>query len=93
MIKKIMFSLLTTCATLCATPQAIVFDFGGVMTMEPNREAVVDFLRDSFNLSTEEFELVNQQKRIAVKAGKTDAEFWLQYAEDRKICLPRNWGA
>jgi len=91
MIKKVIFSLLTASATLSAAPQSIVFDFGGVMTMEPNREAVVHFLRTSFNLSAEEFEQVNQEKRKAVKAGKTDAEFWLQYAKDKKVCLPKDW--
>ena len=39
MMKKMMISLLTACATLSAAPEAIVFDFGGVMTKEPNREA------------------------------------------------------
>lgn len=91
MIKKVMFSLLTACATLSAAPQAIVFDFGGVMTMEPNREAVVHFLCTSFDLSAEGFEQVNQDKRKAVKAGRTDAEFWLQYAKDKKVCLPKDW--
>lgn len=91
MIKKVVLSLLTACATLSAVPQAIVFDFGGVMTMEPNREAVIHFLCTSFGLSAEEFEQVNQKKREAIKAGKTDAEFWFQYAKDRKICLPIDW--
>lgn len=91
MIKKILFSLLTASAALSAAPQAIVFDFGGVMTNEPNREAIVNFLRTSFNLSAEEFEQVNQEKRKAIKEGKTDAEFWLQYAKDKKIVLPEGW--
>ncbi|MBX9923365.1 MAG: HAD family phosphatase [Rhabdochlamydiaceae bacterium] len=91
MIKKVMLFLLTTCANLSAAPQAIVFDFGGVMTMEPNREAVVHFLCTSFNLSAEGFEQINQDKKKAVKLGKTDAEFWLQYAKDRKVCLPKDW--
>lgn len=91
MIKKFIFSLLTACTTLSATSQAIVFDFGGVLTTEPNREAVVNFLCTSLNLSAQEFERVNQQKRQMVKEGKTDQEFWLQYAKERKIALPKNW--
>lgn len=91
MIKKAIVSFLAACATLSAAPQAIVFDFGGVMTRQPNREAVVDFLRTSFNLSAEEFEQINQDKRKAIKAGKSDAEFWLQYAKDTNVCLPKDW--
>jgi|GEM_PF-5616797 len=40
MMKKIMISLLTACATLSAAPKAIVFDFGGVMTKEPTSFSV-----------------------------------------------------
>lgn len=91
MIKKLLFSLFTACATLSAAPQAIVFDFGGVMTNEPDRDAVVRFLCTSFHLSTEDFERVNQEKRRAIKSGKTDAEFWLQYAKDKNINLSNDW--
>lgn len=91
MFKKILFSLLTVYASLSASTKAIVFDFGGVMTTEPKREAVVQFLRLSFNLSAEEFEPINQEKRKAVKAGKSDAEFWLQYAKENNITLPKDW--
>lgn len=91
MYKKILFSLLTVCASLSASPKAIVFDFGGVMTTEPKREDIVHFLQTSFHLSAEEFDLVNQEKRKAVKAGKSDVEFWLQYAQENNITLPKEW--
>lgn len=91
MMIKIVISLLAICSALSASPQAIVFDFGGVMTLEPNREAVVQFLCSSFNLSKEGFAQVNLEKRKVVKEGRTDADFWLQYAEDRKICLSPDW--
>lgn len=91
MVKKVMLSLLTACSALSAAPQAIVFDFGGVMTAEPNREAVVHFLRTHFELSAEKFEQINQEKRKAIRAGKTDTEFWLQYAKDNNVYLPNDW--
>src|SRR5277367_14733 len=91
MMKKMMISLLTICSTLSAAPKALVFDFGGVMTKEQNREAVVQFLCKSFKLSPEEFELVNQEKRKAVKAGKKDQEFWREYAKQKNIPLPKDW--
>ncbi len=90
-MKKIMLSLLTACATLSATPQAIVFDFGGVMTKEPNRQAVVEFLCKSFELSAQEFEAVNQEKRKAAKTGKRDQDFWMEYAKEKNIFLPKEW--
>jgi putative hydrolase of the HAD superfamily len=91
MMKKMMISLLTACATLSAAPEAIVFDFGGVMTKEPNREAVVQFLCKSFALSPQEFEAVNQEKRKAIKTGKRDQDFWLEYARQKNISLPKGW--
>ena len=47
------------------------------MTGASNREAVIAFICQSFHLSEEEFEKVNQEKRFAVKQGKTDEEFWI----------------
>lgn len=91
MMKKMMISLLTASATLSAVPEAIVFDFGGVMTGKPNREAVVEFLCKSFDFSPQEFEVVNQEKRKAVKAGKRDQDFWFEYARQKNITLPEGW--
>ncbi len=93
-MKKNLFSLtasLLTATSLIAAPQAIVFDFGGVLTGEQNREAVIHFIQDSFHFSKEEFEKVNQEKRHAVKQGKTDEEFWISYAKTKEIKLPSNW--
>lgn len=93
-MKKTLFSLIAstfTTAFLISAPQAIVFDFGGVMTGEPNREAVITFIRQSFHFSADEFEKVNQEKRLAVKQGKTDEEFWISYAKNKGIKLPNNW--
>lgn len=91
MLKFFLFVLMTTSSIFAAPPQAVVFDFGGVMTGEPNREAVVLFLRESFQLSEEEFEKVNHAKRQAVKSGKTDEEFWLGVAKEKQVHLPNNW--
>lgn len=91
MFKKILCSLFTIYASLTASTKAIVFDFGGVMTTEPKKEDVVQFLRESFNLSAEGYDLANQEKRKAIKAGKSDVEFWLQYAKDHNIALRNDW--
>lgn len=91
MIRKCLITALTAFTTLTAAPQAIVFDFGGVLTGAPNREVVVQFIRESFGLSAEEFEKANQLKRKAVERGKTDEEFWLGYAKRHGIELPPTW--
>jgi putative hydrolase of the HAD superfamily len=78
-------------ACLSAAPQAVVFDYGGVLTGEPDRASIVEFLCDSFQLTDEEFETVNQRKREAIKAGKSDAEFWIQYGKDEGIALSPDW--
>ena len=77
------------CVESC--PKAIVFDFGGVLNGSPDRESIVAFLCDTFDLSKEEFKKVNQEKRQAIKAGKTILEFWYEYAEKQNMTLPKNW--
>ncbi len=90
-MKALFLSLLTVTTLLTAAPQAVVFDFGGVMNGEPDREMIAQFLRESFQLSEADFEKINQEKRKAVRDGKTDQEFWLGYAKQQQIELPSNW--
>jgi len=61
------------------------------MTKESNREAAVEFLCKSFTLSPQEFEAVNREKRKAVASGKKDLDFWLEYAKQKNISLPKDW--
>ena len=91
LLKKCLFSLLLLCGALSAAPKAIIFDFGGVMTTEPNRELVVNFLSTSFDLSREEFKQANEEKKEAVKAGKNDVNFWQDYAREIQVALPDDW--
>lgn len=69
----------------------VVFDFGGVLTGEPNREAVVQFLKQSLSLSDQEFERLNQLKKEAFASGVTDEEFWRAYALEQEIKLADDW--
>lgn len=91
MFQKALFTSILATATILAAPQAVVFDFGGVMTGVPNREAVVHFLCDTFQLSEQEFEKANAKKREAVRSGKTDEEFWLGFAQETSTTLPSDW--
>lgn len=90
MYKKILL-LLTVCNLAYAEPQAIVFDFGGVMTGKPNKDVVVHFLRETFHFTPLEFEKVNREKHKAIEEGKTDLQFWLEYADRKHIQLPSSW--
>lgn len=89
-MKRIIFSLLMATATLSAAPQAVVFDWGKVISFD-NRNVVVDFVCDSFKFSKEEFEKANLEKKKAMKEGKSETDFWLQLAKERGVQLPKNW--
>lgn len=90
--KKILFCLPSFYFSLSAAPQAIVFDFGDVLTTKPNTEEIRQFLRTSFGLSKEEFIRANQLKYDLIKQGKTDdRQFWIEYAKDHNIVLPEGW--
>lgn len=78
MLRKIILALLTLGSSVWGESKAIIFDFGGVMTGEPHRALVVDFLCRTLHLSKQEFEVINKEKKAACKAGKTDVEFWLE---------------
>jgi len=88
---KPLFILLLTAAALHASPQTVVFDFGGVLTGKPNREILVHFLYESLQLSESEFEKANLEKRQAVKEGQTDEEFWLRVASQKGLSLGSRW--
>lgn len=93
-IQKTLFSTvlsLSSLANATAATQAVVFDFGDVLTTKPNREIVVNFLQQSLHLSDEEFKKANEEKRQAIKEGSTDEEFWLSYAKAHGIKLPPDW--
>ena len=86
-MKKIIFLLLIV-SSLIASPRAIVFDFNGVMTREPNRETIYPFLHETLHLSKAEFEKVYE----ALLSGKTDREFWRSLAKEKGVHLPDTWG-
>ncbi len=86
-MKKILFLLLMV-SSLIASPRAIVFDFNGVMTREPNRETIYPFLHETLHLSKAEFEKVYE----ALLSGKTDREFWRSLAKEKGVLLTNSWG-
>lgn len=88
-MKKFIFSILMI-GTLAAAPQAVVFDWGSVMA-KSDREVIVDFMCKSLNCSPKEFKEANMAKRIAVKEGQSDLDFWLTYAKEHGIVLEHEW--
>ncbi len=82
--------LLAFLSTALGAPQAVVFDWGGVLANE-DRNIVVNFMCQSLDCSVEEFEAANLEKRKAVKEGKSDSAFWLEHAKQKGIELPSDW--
>src|SRR5690606_12327602 len=82
--------LLLAVTSLSATPKAVVFDWGNVIA-SPNRSVVIKFLCEELDSTDEEFENVNIKKRIAVQAGKSEVEFWMDFAQQKGIALPADW--
>ncbi|MCB1082681.1 MAG: HAD family phosphatase [Simkania sp.] len=86
------FLTLMTSSALFATSNTVLFDFGGVMTGEPNRVLVMNFLCESLELMPSEFEKANLEKRQAfLEHGINDLQFWLEYASKHNISLPKEW--
>lgn len=77
--------------SLAAVPKAVVFDWGNVIANELDRSHVVDFICKTFTLSPTEFELVNLEKRKAALSGKSDLDFWREYAKKIGVKLPSDW--
>lgn len=82
-------SLLTT-VSMSAAPKAVVFDWGNVLAHE-DRNVVVEFMCKTLNLSEAEFETANLDKRKAVKEGRSDVDFWIEFAIKKGMPLPINW--
>jgi epoxide hydrolase-like predicted phosphatase len=79
-----------------AAPRAIVFDFGGVMTVEANHSsrvfnAAADFIKESFHLSESEFAKMNHQRLLALQQGGSDEKFLAAFAKEKEIHLPDDW--
>jgi putative hydrolase of the HAD superfamily len=92
-MKKTLLALIAstlTATSLIATPQAVVFDWGNVIGFN-DRSVVVNFMCDSFRFSENEFEAANLEKRKAIKAGKSDIDSWLEFAQKKGIQLPKDW--
>jgi HAD superfamily hydrolase (TIGR01509 family) len=88
--KKILTALMVLSVSVSAATQAVVFDWGNVIATE-NRSTVVEFFCETFHISEAEFERVNLEKRKAVQEGKTDVQFWQDFAKQQKIHLSPSW--
>jgi putative hydrolase of the HAD superfamily len=89
-MKKMLFSVLMAAFSLSAAPKAVVFDWGNVIAFD-ERSVIVDFMCLTFSFSEAEFERANLEKRKFVAAGKSDIDFWLDFAVKKKIKLPKEW--
>lgn len=76
---------------LLASNKVVVFDFGGVLTKETDRQTVVNFFCDTFNLSEEEFLKINKERRQLDPDSADYIKFWESYAKRNTISLPKGW--
>ena len=90
-MKKLLFFLFAT-ASLYAAPQAVVFDYGGVLA-KPNRDVAIKFLCRSLHISAEELKKTKPEREAFFKNGQSEKEFWLQFALQKNIELPEDWTA
>ncbi len=88
-MNKILFSL-AACASLVAAPQAVVFDWGDVLAKN-DRSLVINFICETLQCSEAEAETANLEKRNAMKAGKSEIDFWLDLAKQKGVQLQNNW--
>lgn len=92
-MKKHLFSFILstiTATSLLDATQGVVFDWGNVIGFN-DRSVVVNFMCDSFHFSESEFESANLEKKKAMKDGKPDTDFWIEFAQKRGIQLPKDW--
>jgi putative hydrolase of the HAD superfamily len=85
-MKKIVLLLLMA-SSLIASPKALVFDFDGVMTREPPREAIYSFLEKTLHLSPPELDRVYE----AIISGQIDRAFWQSLAKEKGVKLSGAW--
>lgn len=83
-------------APILAAPHAIVFDFGGVMTIEADHSlrvfnAAAGFIKEHFNLSESEFAEMNHRRLLALKQGESDEKFLTAFAKVNERHLPDDW--
>lgn len=81
---------------ILASPRAVVFDFGGVMTVEADHSSRVfniaaSFIKEHFNLSESEFSEMNHQRLLALAQGESDGKFLAAFAKANEIHLPDDW--
>jgi len=77
-------------ATKNNTVKAVVFDFGGVIAKSNTAETAA-FLQNSFQIDTNEVRTALKSMQTAVSNGESESQFWEQYAQSRKITLPKDW--
>lgn len=70
--------------------QAVVFDFGGVIATV-DRQAVAEFIQESFGLSKEELRTVLSQWRLVLETDQSDLPFWHNLADEKGVQITEEW--
>jgi putative hydrolase of the HAD superfamily len=92
MTKRILAFLLCLCtlhvqATTAHCSPAVVFDFGGVIA-KADTDAMSDFLTLSFHIDKAQ---LSEAFTDMQNQGGSEEQFWLQFAANKHIVLPKDW--
>lgn len=90
-MKKSLTCLWFIYANLFAQPQAIIFDWGGVLDLDKPNE-IHAFIQKSLQITSDkEFQDLTNQRRKANEENQADDEFWINIAAKKNISLPEDW--
>lgn len=85
-MKRLLLILICWTSALCAIPQAIVFDFGGVIA-DVDRAPLITFITSSLKADAKN-DLAGDKLYRALNEGN---EFWQQYAASHHKTLSAGW--
>lgn len=80
--------------SLWTAPQAVVFDFAGVLASR-NQTEMVKLLTETFQFSPQEFQQRYQEmvRTVNVKTARSEVDFWVDFAKKNNKILPKDWVA
>ena len=91
-MKKVLFFFISILSALSAvaSPQAVVFDFGGVMA-SLDRKNIVSFFCETLQITEAEFEVLNREKKRVVREEMEALHFWNNVAKKKGLSLSDHW--
>lgn len=86
MIKKFFILVIFLVHSLSASPAAVIFDYGGVLTFY-DANTINTFLCQSLNMDLTKLNKLKEK----IAPNESEEDFWLNYAKKKDILLPDDW--